>query len=85
MDSTMDDYLVEIRAFIGRHIGGADVADDDDLFELGYVNSLFAVQIVMFAQNTLGVPVSDDDLDIKNFSSIARINAFATSKRLAVM
>lgn len=85
MDSTMDDYLPEIRTFIGRHIGGADVADDDDLFELGYVNSLFAVQIVMFAQNTLGVPVGDDDLDIKNFSSIARINSFATSKRLAVM
>jgi methoxymalonate biosynthesis acyl carrier protein len=84
MDSSMDESLDEIRAFIGKHVGGADVADDEDLFELGYVNSLFAVQIVMFVQNTLGVPVSDNDLDIKNFSSIAQIEAFVTAKRPAL-
>ena len=59
------------------------IPDDEDFFETGYVNSLFAVQIVMFVESTLGVPVVDGDLDIANFSTINRIDGYANRKRAA--
>jgi methoxymalonate biosynthesis acyl carrier protein len=70
-----------IRKFITNHAGALEFADDQDLFASGHVNSLFAVQIVMFVENTLGVPVTGDDLDIANFSSVDRIDRFVADKR----
>ncbi|MBP2328535.1 acyl carrier protein [Kibdelosporangium banguiense] len=80
----MTDQLATIRAFVTKHTGGLEFTDEQDLFATGHVNSLFAVQIVMFVENTLGVPVVDDDLDIANFSSVARIHHYATSKQAPV-
>jgi acyl carrier protein len=77
----MDNQLATIRGFVGRHVHGIEVADEDDLFTSGHVNSLFAVQIVMFVETTFGVAVTGDDLDIRNFASIARIDRFVTGKR----
>ncbi|TDP92964.1 acyl carrier protein [Labedaea rhizosphaerae] len=77
----MSDQLATIRAFVANHVGGLEFGDDDDFFERGYVNSLFAVQIVMFVESTLGVPVVDRDLDITNFATINRIDGYARRKR----
>jgi methoxymalonate biosynthesis acyl carrier protein len=83
-ESSVEDQLVTIRQFIARHANGNDFADDQDLIETGLVNSLFAVQIVMFVENTLGVPVVDGDLDIRNFSSVERISRYVARKRETV-
>lgn len=80
----MSDQLDTIRAFVANHVGGVPFGDDDDLFQSGYVNSLFAVQIVMFVEATLGVPVVEGDLDIANFTTINRIDEFANRKRAAL-
>ncbi|HEY3748347.1 MAG TPA: hypothetical protein VGL80_04035 [Pseudonocardiaceae bacterium] len=80
----MSDQLATIRAFVANHVGGLEFGDDEDFFETGYVNSLFAVQIVMFVESTLGVPVVDGDLDIANFSTINRIDGYANRKRAAL-
>ena len=37
-----------VRDFISSSINLAKFGDDDDLFELGIVNSLFAVQLMTF-------------------------------------
>lgn len=79
----MDDQLVTIKEFVAKHLNGLEFADDQDLIASGLVNSLFAVQIVMFVENTLGVPVVEDDLDIRNFCSVARIHRYVTGKRNA--
>ena len=79
----MDDELTTIKEFVARHLNGFEFTDDQDLIATGLVNSLFAVQIVMFVENTLGVPVVDDDLDIQNFCSVTRIHRYVTGKRAA--
>jgi methoxymalonate biosynthesis acyl carrier protein len=84
MTAQLTDQLATIRAFVANHLGGLEVTDQENFFETGHVNSLFAVQIVMFVENTLGVPVVDGDLDIANFSSVERINDYASRKREAV-
>ncbi|MBO4204427.1 hypothetical protein [Micromonospora echinofusca] len=65
-----------IRDFVRRHVGGHPVGDDEDLFATGYVNSLFAIQIVMFVERDLDIAVKGDDLDIGNFRSISAIHQF---------
>jgi acyl carrier protein len=77
----MDDQRTAIRAFVTRHLNGVAFTDEQDLFATGYVNSLFAVQIVMFVEGTLGIPVAGDDLDIRNFTSVDRIVGFVGGKR----
>lgn len=79
----MDDQLVTIKEFVAKHLNGLEFTDDQDLIASGLVNSLFAVQIVMFVENTLGVPVVGDDLDIQNFCSVTRIHRYVTGKRAA--
>ena len=76
----MNDQRTTIRAFVARHLNGFEFTDEQDLFASGFVNSLFAVQIVMFVENTFGVPVTGTDLDIQNFSSVDRIDGFVTGK-----
>lgn len=76
----MSDRLDTIREFVGNHINGLNIGNDEDIFATGYVNSLFAVQLVMFVENVFGVAVSGDDLDIRNFRTINHIDAFVANK-----
>ncbi|MGW3960837.1 acyl carrier protein [Amycolatopsis sp. NPDC005003] len=82
----MTDQLATIRDFVVGRLralepGGIELRDEDDLFALGHVSSLFAVQIVMFVERTFGIAVVGDDLDIANFASITRIDRFVTGHR----
>ncbi len=71
----------EIRAFILASIHVPDLMDDDDLFESGIVNSLFAVQLMTFIEKTFAIEVTADDLDIANFKSIEAAAGFVVRKQ----
>lgn len=72
-----------IKKFLLRSINLPDVADDEDLFESGMVNSLFAVQLTTFIEKTFGIEIAPDDLDIKNFRSLSAATHFVQSKTAA--
>jgi acyl carrier protein len=74
-----------IKKFLLRSINLTDVADDEDLFESGMVNSLFAVQLTTFIEKTFGIEIGADDLDIKNFRSLNAATAFVESKSAAAV
>ena len=76
-----DDDKNRIRAFIAEHVHEVPVDDDEDLFAGGYVNSLFAVQLVMWVERTFGLQVGSRDLDFANFSTINAVAAFVDGKR----
>lgn len=76
----MEENKVKIRKFLTRFFSQHELQDDEDIFELGFVNSLFAMQLVMFIEKDFGIQVGNDDLDIKNFSSINKIDAFVQLK-----
>lgn len=78
----MDDIRM-IRAFVVDHANGAAIDDDEDLFSSGHLDSLFAVQLVMWVERTFGMTVESADLDFENFRSIADIGAFVERKRSA--
>lgn len=71
-----------IRTYVTERTGQATLADDTDLFETGLVSSLFAVQVVMWLERVLHVPVAPDDLELRNFGSIEAIAEFVARKRI---
>lgn len=68
-----------IRNFLKKHIKHA-VADDDDIFARGFVNSLFVMQLVTFVEQEFDIEVEGDDLSFENFCSINAIFAFVSIK-----
>lgn len=69
-------YTQDIRNFLENFISEEDFSDEDDIFELGLVSSLMAMQLVLFVEKTLDTRVESEDLDLDNFRSIARMDAF---------
>ena len=69
-----------VRRFILSAISIPKLADDEDLFESGIVNSLFAVQLMTYIEKTFSIQVGMDDLDIENFKSLNATTAFVLKK-----
>jgi len=69
-----------VRSFILSSINIPNLDDDDNLFESGIVNSLFAVQLMTFIEKTFALEVGMDDLDIENFKSLNATAAFVLQK-----
>ena len=47
------------------------------------MNSLFAMQLVMFVEKEFGLKVHDDDLDIDNFRTLNAVLDLVNRKRSA--
>lgn len=69
-----------VKRFILRSINIRDFDDDDNLFESGIVNSLFAVQLMTFIEKNFSIEVVMDDLDINNFKSVNAAAGFVMRK-----
>ena len=78
------DYRNEVRNFITDNLSIADedivFSDDDNYFELRFVNSLFAMKLVNFVEQRFEIEIENDDLDLKNFSTINNILALIQKK-----
>jgi methoxymalonate biosynthesis acyl carrier protein len=71
----------QLREFLAEASGIPDIDDHTELFSTGIVNSLFAIQLVMYIEKAFNIAIDMDDLDFNNFSSIAAINNFIESKQ----
>jgi acyl carrier protein len=69
-----------VKHFILSSITITHLDDDDNLFESGIVNSLFAVQLMTFIEKTFVIEVGMDDLEIENFKSLNAATAFVVRK-----
>jgi acyl carrier protein len=74
---------VPIREFVVRSFNGQQVADGDDIFALGFANSLFAMQLVAFVEKQFDIEIDSDDLDIDNFRSVSAISSLVERKLAA--
>lgn len=77
------DIKAEIRQFLSKFFANYDLRDDEDIFSLGFVNSLFAMQLVLFVEQTFHITVENEDLDLANFRTINALNDFV-QRKLAV-
>ncbi|MFE0556341.1 acyl carrier protein [Paenibacillus lautus] len=67
----------KIRNFIESNLvvfeDEAVFTDDDHIFQKGFVNSLFAMKLLSYIEQEFGFTVSNEDLDIANFSTLNNI------------
>ena len=70
----------EIRQFLKRYIDGNKFTDSTNIFEEGFVNSLFTMDLIVFIENNYGMKIENEDLKIENFSSVAAIASLIEKK-----
>lgn len=79
----MDENKVcdDVREFLEPFIDDCDFGNDDDIFEMGLVNSLMAMQLVLFLEKQYAIKFEGPDLDFANFRTLARMQALVQSKQ----
>jgi len=70
----------DIKNFLSDHINIEELQLDEDIFQSGYVNSLFAMQLVMFVEKKFGIKVENEDLEITNFNTVSNLSTFVIKK-----
>ncbi|MGD2089844.1 MAG: acyl carrier protein [Candidatus Aminicenantes bacterium] len=77
----------KIRQFIEANLvvfeDEAEFTDSDNIFEMGFVNSLFAMKLVSYIEQEFGIEVDNEDLEISNFNSVDRIVGYIENKKAA--
>jgi methoxymalonate biosynthesis acyl carrier protein len=79
----MNDAQSRIKTFLSRFFRQHELQPDEDIFALGFVNSLLAMQLVNFVEKEFGVTIEDEDLDLANFRTLAAMDALIERKRTA--
>jgi acyl carrier protein len=74
------DRKKKIRDFISAYLANAAYSDEDDLFKTGYVNSLFALELVTFVEKQFQIMIEDEELIIDNFRSVNAIASLVSRK-----
>ena len=73
-----------IKQFLARFFKDYDLQDDEDIFSLGFVNSLFAMQLVLFIERTFQISIDNEDLNIDNFRTINALCNLIARKTVSV-
>jgi methoxymalonate biosynthesis acyl carrier protein len=67
----------KIRSFILENLMVFDeeeeFSDSDNIFQLGYVNSLFAIKLLNYVEKEFNIVIENEEMDISNFSSVSAI------------
>lgn len=75
-----------VRAYINQNLttfNEETFSDEDDIFSLGFVNSLFAMKLLAFLEAEFNITVESEEMELSNFSSVANIERFITHKMIA--
>ena len=59
---------------------GTELKDSENIFETGFVNSLFAMKLVTFIEDEFDIFIENDELNIGNFSTVDKIVSFINGK-----
>lgn len=72
----------KISTYLLHKIGGdVNLDPDDDIFEQGLVNSMFALQLVMYLEKEFAIKIENDDLQLTNFNTVNHIEQFIQRKQ----
>ena len=80
----MEEINAKIRAFLAKYFQNVELQDDQDIFSMGFVNSLFAMQLVLFVEKEFGISVDNEDLDIDNFRTLNTMTSLIARKQAAL-
>ncbi|MGB8453581.1 MAG: acyl carrier protein [Anaerocolumna sp.] len=79
-DSNQESIRAKVRKFIQKYSKKDNIEDNQNLFEMSFANSLFAMQLILFIENEFGLAVASEDIGIDNFDTVDKICSFIHSK-----
>lgn len=74
----------KIKKFLSQFFGNHDLHDDEDIFSLGFVNSMFAMQLVLFIEKEFELTIENEDLEFANFRTINSMAALVERKTIVL-
>lgn len=77
----MQERKARIKSFFSPFFRNLDLNDSQDIFAMGFVNSLLAIQLVSFLEKEFAITIDEDDLNIENFRTINNLDALVERKR----
>ncbi|GAB1541396.1 hypothetical protein NUACC21_40670 [Scytonema sp. NUACC21] len=80
----MQEIQTKIKGFLSRFFRNYDLQLDEDIFSLGFVNSMFAMQLVLFLEQEFQITIENEDLDFANFRTINAMTRLIESKTTLV-
>lgn len=69
----MGDIKEKLMKFISRYFKKREIGDEEEFSALGFVNSLFSMQLVLFLEKEFGIAIDNEDMDLDNFKNISSI------------
>ncbi|ACY15463.1 conserved hypothetical protein [Haliangium ochraceum DSM 14365] len=66
--------------YLARFFPAQQLADDDDIFQLGFVTSMFALQLVNFVEHEFGLEIETEDMELDNFRTVHNLVALVQRK-----
>lgn len=67
------DYKAKIMEFFVNKNKSEGLSYDTDLFKGGFINSLFALEMVVYLEKTFDIKIKNKDITEKNFKTIENI------------
>jgi acyl carrier protein len=83
----MENIETQVRKFIADNIlfsSSYPHADDVSFLENGIIDSMNIMEIVLYAEDTFGIKVKDDEIVPANFDSVKALADYVRSKKVAV-
>jgi methoxymalonate biosynthesis acyl carrier protein len=74
----------QILSFIRGRFPQAEITGTEDIFSLGYINSLFAMELVMFVEKTFAITIPNEELRIDNFRTAKAMTELVDRQRSRV-
>lgn len=62
-----------LRTYLSQRLGTDSLHDDDDIFASGLVNSLFAMELVLFVEAEFSIKIENEDLHMDSFRTISAL------------
>ncbi|MDZ8084250.1 MAG: acyl carrier protein [Nostoc sp. DedQUE12b] len=81
----MNEIKAKIKSFLSKFFGNHDLQPDEDIFALGFVNSMFAMQLVLFVEQEFQIAIENEDLEFENFRTINSITNLVERKTAVIM
>ena len=76
----MAESRTRIKEYLGRFFPGYELGDEDDIFKLGFVTSMFALQLVTFLEREFKISIENEDLELDNFRSVRALSSMVSRK-----
>lgn len=76
----MNETVSKVRNYIDPHLNNSDISNDDDFYTTGAVNSLLAMQILMYLEKEFAIKFGTEDLVITKMNTVNKLAALVDRK-----